>query len=32
VATSDVECWFITRQAFEDAVGPLSLILREDEK
>ena len=32
VAMSDVECWFITRQAFEDAVGPLSLILREDEK
>lgn len=32
VATSDVECWYITREAFEGAVGPLSLILKEDER
>lgn len=32
VAASDVECWSITRQAFEEAVGPLSMILKEDAK
>uniref|UniRef100_A0A7I4CQ98 cGMP-dependent protein kinase n=1 Tax=Physcomitrium patens TaxID=3218 RepID=A0A7I4CQ98_PHYPA len=32
VATTDVECWCITQQAFENAVGPLSLILKEDER
>jgi len=32
VAITDVECWYITRQAFEEAVGPLSMILKEDAK
>jgi len=32
VAASDVECWYITREAFEEAVGPLSTILKEDSK
>lgn len=32
VATTDVECWYISRRAFEAAVGPLSLILKEDAK
>jgi len=32
VAITDVECWYITRQAFEEAVGPLSKILKEDAK
>lgn len=32
VAITNVECWHITRQAFEEAVGPLSMILKEDAK
>lgn len=32
VAVSDVECWSITRQAFEEAVGPLRMIMMEDAK
>lgn len=32
VAASDVECCYITRKAFEEAVGPLSTIIKEDAK
>lgn len=32
VAVTDVECWNITRQALEEAVGPLRMIMMEDAK